>query len=115
VKHLKSSLKEIKSWVLLLVLNKVAKCWVPSSPLANTKRALGIWRISLPKREFHSLFSIDLGFHFKKKNDLGFEIVGFNWLLNCGLDFLFVMFCWMITGILDFCLRLENLPCFGQF
>jgi hypothetical protein len=35
-------------------------------------------RIFLPKREFHSSFSIDFGF----------EIVGFNWLLSCcGLDF----------------------------
>jgi hypothetical protein len=78
---------------------------------------LGIWWISLLKREFHYLFSIDLGFHFggEKNIDLGFEIVGFNWLLSCGLDFLFVMFCWMILGILGVYLRLENLPYFGQF
>jgi hypothetical protein len=50
--------------------HKVANCWVPLSPLTNTERVLGIWWIPLPKSEFHYLFSIDLGFHFKKKKKL---------------------------------------------
>jgi hypothetical protein len=37
-------------------------------------------------------------------------------LLSCGLDFYLWCFVgWMILGILGFCLRLEDLPCFDRF